>query len=490
MVKKIIVSLLFALLVVSCSDKNNENKNNSSIAVVKESVVEKNQLQLPNFVNLVKNVGNTVVNITAEGSEQNAPAVPTLDPHDPFYDLFKHFAPRVPQNQLRRSMGSGFIISNDGYILTNAHVVDGAKKITVRTIDRQEFSAKLIGIDLKTDIALLKVMVNANNLPTVKIGNPNLLQVGEWVAAIGAPFGFDNSVTQGIVSAKGRSLPNDTYVPFIQSDVPINPGNSGGPLFNLNGEVVAMNSQIYSRSGGYMGISFSIPIDVVMNITNQLKKYGHASHGQLGVQVQPVTKQVAQSFGLTDIKGALVAQVIAGSGAEKAGIKAGDIVLKADGKIIAEASDLPLIVGNRKPGDDLSLLIFRNGQNLTVKVVLLDIASSHFAPTNDATKSDTEMNTSDKLKIERFGFTIMNLTAEDRKELGVNHGVAVVEVANGGENNVAAMAGVMPGDVILAVNSSHVNNINQAKNLIGDKKTVALLIVRGGQQIFITLSVD
>ena len=322
--------VLSTLTIVGCNNGNNQQQPQvtqppATIDVLKSNTDNKNQLQLPNFVSLVKQVGNTVVNVTAEIPSQN-----NVAQVDPLAELFGRFGQGIPipkpQNQIKRSMGSGFIISKDGYILTNSHVVDGAKKITVKTSDKQELEAKLVGNDPKTDIALLKV--NATNLPAVKIGNPDNLEVGEWVAAIGAPFGFTNTVTQGIVSAKGRNLPDDTYVPFIQTDVPINPGNSGGPLFNLNGEVVGINSQIYSRSGGYMGISFSIPIDIAMNIAEQLKKFGKAAHGQLGVQVQVVTDELAKSFGLKSASGALVAQVLPDSAAQKAGVKTGDIILE------------------------------------------------------------------------------------------------------------------------------------------------------------------
>lgn len=481
-IKQVVLISLISALTVSCkisSDQDSQTK--PSMQVVKETTVNKDQLKLPNFIGLVKQVGNTVVNITADSSQ--AVTMFGQNMNDPFYEFFKRFAPQVPeQQQLRRSMGSGFIISTDGYILTNAHVVNGAKKITVKINDKREFVAKLIGIDQKTDIALLKV--NATNLPAVKIGDSNNLEVGEWVAAIGAPFGFDNSVTQGIVSAKGRNLPNESLVPFIQTDVPINPGNSGGPLFNLNGEVVGMNSQIYSRSGGYMGISFSIPIDVVMNIAQQLKQFGKATHGQLGVQIQPVTQDLAKSFGLASATGALVAQVIPGSAADKAGIKAGDVILKADNTVINDAGQLPLLIGNRKPGDIINLTVFRNDKTITLKVVLAA------APQNDANDNDNNSNNQNKAKsgnltLDKFGLTIANIDPDTAKQLGVKSGVVITQ-----SSGVAQMAGIAAGDVILSVNNQRVSNTEQIKKAIGDKKSIALLISRNGQQMFVTIAVE
>lgn len=335
------------------------------------NVFASDQTQLPSFTKLVKQVGNTVVNITAEvnvGNYRQQQIIP-IDPNDPFYPFFRYAYPNQRQRaEVRRSFGSGFILTDDGYVLTNAHVVEGAKKITVRTTDKQELDAKLVGTDTKIDIALLKI--NGKNLNPVKIGDPNKLEIGEWVAAIGAPFGFENTVTQGIVSAKGRNLPEGSYVPFIQTDVPINPGNSGGPLFNLDGEVVGINSQIYSKSGGYMGLSFSIPIDIAMNSVNQLIQNGKVEHGLLGVQVQPLTKQLAKSFGLSAEDGALVANVVVGSSGDRAGLKAGDVILEVDGNAIKNANNLPLLIGSKKPGDKVPLLIYRNGEELETTAIL------------------------------------------------------------------------------------------------------------------------
>ncbi len=483
MKKKLLgLMVLSTLVVMGCNNGNDQqtqvSAQNLAINVAKDDV--KNQIQLPNFVSLVKQVGNTVVNVTAEIPSQNN-AVQL----DPFADLFGKFGQAIPtpkpQNQIKRSMGSGFIISKDGYILTNSHVVDGAKKITVKTTDKQELEAKLIGNDPKTDIALLKV--NANNLPVAKIGDPDKLEVGEWVAAIGAPFGFTNTVTQGIVSAKGRNLPDDSYVPFIQTDVPINPGNSGGPLFNLNGAVVGINSQIYSRSGGYMGISFSIPIDIAMNIAEQLKKFGKAAHGQLGVQVQAVTDGLAKSFGLKSVTGALVAQVIPGSAADKVGVKTGDIILKVDGKDVADSMSLPLMIGSKAPNTEVKLDIYRDHKNITLMAKLKDGQSA--VNGNSSSDNDKNLNNADVLKLDKFGITISNLDADDKKQLKITSGVAITAT-----NGVAEMAGLMTGDVILSVNNQSVNNVKMVKELLGNTTTAALLILRNNQQMFVTISVN
>lgn len=479
MAKKMFAVVLSGILLISACTKS--ETANEQIIVNKESTitVEKNQLQLPNFTSLVKSVGNTVVNINAEAAQRSFDnQTDGLDPNDPFSELFKRFIPQPPaQPQLRHSFGSGFIISSDGYILTNAHVVDKAKKITVKTSDKQELEAKLIGLDTKTDIALIKV--TAKDLPAVKIGDPNQLEVGEWVAAIGAPFGFDNSVTQGIVSAKGRNLPSDNYVPFIQTDVPINPGNSGGPLFNLNGQVVGINSQIYSRSGGYMGISFSIPIDIAMNIVNQLKQYGKVSHGQLGVQFQPVTKQLAKSFGLSASIGALVANVVPGSGAQKAGIKTGDIILKADGKSLDDSASLPLIVGSKKPGDKISLEIYRNNKTMNVDAILSGTES-------DSTNTDDGKPIKSKtMQLDKFGLTLADIDARTKQQMHLSTGVLVTNAVD-----AAQLSGIIPGDILLSINNIPVNNVNQAKDIVGNSKIIAVLISRNNQQMFITLSTE
>ena len=332
---------------------------------------------LPDFTELAEKYGTSVVNVSTMQTVRNAkifPQMPNLSEDDPMYDFFHRFMPpgsgqKKGQRELQsHSLGSGFIISADGYILTNAHVVDGADEVTVRLTDKREFRAKVIGSDLRTDVALIKI--EAGNLPKVTIGKPDQLKVGEWVAAIGSPFGFDNSITAGIVSAKGRSLPQENYVPFIQTDVAINPGNSGGPLFNMKGEVVGINSQILSRTGGYMGLSFAIPIDVAMDISDQLRAGGKVNRGWLGVMIQEMTKELAESFGLSRPMGALIASVEKGSPADKAGLAASDVLLKFDGKAVENSSELPRLVAAAKPGKRVLLQVWRKGASKDVALVV------------------------------------------------------------------------------------------------------------------------
>jgi len=338
------------------------------------SMVSPNRFGLPDFGDLVEQVGPAVVNIrvvqrAAQGTAGENPLA-----NDPFYDFLRRFGVPMPGfpgqpgmgPRARQGIGSGFIVSKDGYVLTNAHVVAGEdgdaalSEVTVTLIDKREFKAKVVGIDRRTDVALLKL--DASGLPAVKIGNPDQARVGEWVVAMGSPFGFDNTVTAGIISAKARRLPDETYVPFIQTDVAINPGNSGGPLFNLAGEVIGINSQIYSRSGGFMGISFAIPIDVAMNIKDQLVSHGRVQRGRLGIAIQNVDKDLAQSFGLTDPRGALVASVEPGSAADKAGLQAGDVVLAVDGRRIDDSAELPRVIGEKRPGTRVKLELARRPQ--------------------------------------------------------------------------------------------------------------------------------
>src|SRR6266446_5576459 len=323
--------------------------------------------ELPDFTELAERQGPTVVNIsTTQARERRAgPQIPNIEEDDPLYDFFRRFVPRQPgpgqgpREFESRSLGSGFIISTDGYILTNAHVVDSADEITVRLTDKRDFKARVIGADRRTDLALIKI--EATGLPAVRMGDPNRLRVGEWVVAIGSPFGFDNTVTAGIVSAKGRSLPQENFVPFIQTDVAINPGNSGGPLFNMRGEVVGINSQIYSRTGGFMGLSFAIPIDVAMDVQKQLREKGRVARGRIGVVIQEVTRDLATSFGLDRPRGALVNSVEKGSPADRAGIEASDIILSFDGKTVESSSDLPRIVGSTRPGSQAAVEVWRKG---------------------------------------------------------------------------------------------------------------------------------
>src|SRR5947209_4654479 len=339
------------------------------------------QAQLPDFTRLVEEQGNAVVNIsTTQAVRRSAavPQVPGMEDED-VLEFFRRFIPRQPPGQgpqgpgpgprpESRSLGSGFIISQDGYVLTNAHVVEGADEINVKLNDKREFKAKVIGSDKRTDIALIKI--DATGLPAVKFGDPNKLKVGEWVIAIGSPFGFENSVTAGIVSAKGRSLPQENFVPFIQTDVAVNPGNSGGPLFNLRGEVVGINSAIYSRTGGFMGLSFAIPIDVANEVVQQLKSGGRVIRGRIGVVIQPVTRELADGFGLPKAQGALVNSVEKGGPAEKAGVEPGDVILRFDGKVVGSSEDLPRMVGATKPGSRVPMRIWRNKAARDVQVIV------------------------------------------------------------------------------------------------------------------------
>jgi serine protease Do len=365
--------------------------------------------------------------------------------------------------------GSGFVVSEDGYILTNAHVVDDADEVTVKLNDRREYRAKVIGSDASTDVALIKI--KADNLPKVAIGDPNELKVGEWVLAIGEPFGFENSVTAGIVSAKGRALPQDNYVPFIQTDAAVNPGNSGGPLINMRGEVVGINSQIVSRSGGYMGLAFAIPIDVAMNVADQIKAHGKVSRGRLGVSIQDVNADLAESFGLQKPMGALVSDVDPDSPAAKAGIKQSDIIIEYDGKPIETSFDLPRLVGTTKPGTEVPVVVWRKGEKRSFNV---KVGEMQVAKTADSGNASTDT----------AGLSVSPLSPAQKQQLQIESGVLVQEATG-----LAARAGIQPGDVILAVDTTPVNNARELAKAINAKKnkTVALLIKRGDGTSYVPL---
>lgn len=441
--------------------------------------------ELPDFTGLVEKHGAAVVNISAVQTvstlnNQVLPEIPGIPENSPFYDFFKrHMQPHsAPRKSEPRSLGSGFIISSDGYILTNAHVVETADEITVKLNDKREFVAEVIGTDRKTDIALIKI--NATELPKVTQGNPENLRVGEWVIAIGSPFGFEHSVTAGIVSAKGRSLAQENYVPFIQTDVAINPGNSGGPLFNMKGEVVGINSQIYSRTGGFMGLSFAIPINVATEIADQLKVNGKISRGRIGVMIQEVTKELAESFGLSDSNGALVVSVEKGGPADQAGIKARDIILKFDGKEVAISADLPRIVGNTKPGSKVSIDIWRDSSVKTVKIEVGE-APSDEAAENRKLKQGKKPNISNRL-----GLALSEITAEQKKQLEISNGLLVEDVQPG----IASRSGMRIGDIILGFNSKDVKSVGQFNELLSQVKSgknIALLVKRGDLTTFITM---
>jgi serine protease Do len=443
--------------------------------------------ELPDFTDLAEKQGPTVVNIsTTQMRERRSGQGPNIEEDDPLYDFFRRFVPRPPgpgqppRELESRSLGSGFIISADGYILTNAHVVDAADEINVRLTDKREFKARVIGADRRTDLALIKI--EASGLPTVRMGDPNRLKVGEWVVAIGSPFGFDSTVTAGIVSAKGRSLPQENFVPFIQTDVAINPGNSGGPLFNMRGEVVGINSQIYSRTGGFMGLSFAIPIDVAMDVQSQLRQFGRVSRGRIGVVIQEVSKELADSFGLSKPTGALVNAVEKGGPAEKAGVETGDIILRFDGKPVSSSSELPRIVGNTKPGSRASIEIWRKGVTREVTVTVGELIEDRVAGRTERRGKPTEQAAN------RLGFAVADLSAEQKRELKVGAGVVIEEVQN------SRRADVRAGDVITAVTAkgrtTEVKSSEQFNRFLAQLErstTLTLHIRRGESNLFVTV---
>jgi serine protease Do len=440
---------------------------------------------LPNFADLAEKQGPAVVNVsttqTVHAQAGAPPGGPPGSEDDPFNDFFRRFGPpQPPRDYETRSLGSGFILSQDGYILTNSHVVEAADDITVRLTDKREYKAKVIGSDRRTDVAVLKI--EATGLPVVAVGDPNKLRVGEWVVAIGSPFGFENSVTAGIVSAKGRSLPQENFVPFIQTDVAINPGNSGGPLFNLAGEVVGINSMIFSRTGGFMGLSFAIPIDVAVDVAKQLQASGRVSRGRIGVVIQEVTKELAESFGLPKPIGALVNSVEKGGAADKAGIQPSDVILKFDNKEVATSNELPRMVASTKPGAKVAVQVWRKGEKKDLQIVVGE------TPDERTGKRPTPAKKGSSEALTKLGLATAELTADQRKELNVANGV-LVENAEG----TAAKAGIRRGDVIQAVNNQEVKSVEELNRLLspGDRaRTVALLVKRGDGSIYIPLKLN
>jgi serine protease Do len=429
-------------------------------------------LPLNGFTDLVKRYGPAVVNISVEGTrtvaesddddEEAQAQIPGLPPE--LQRFFRGFG--------GRGQGSGFIITPDGYILTNAHVVENADRVTVRLTDRREFRAKVVGKDKQTDVALIKI--DAGNLPTVRLGSSRDANVGEWVVAIGSPFGFDNSVTAGIVSAKGRSLPDSSYVPFIQTDVAVNPGNSGGPLFNLSGEVIGINSQIYSRTGAFAGISFAVPIETALNVKEQLLKHGKVSHGRIGITVQEVNAGLAESFGLDRPRGALVSSIEPRSPGEKAGLQVGDIILGYDGKAIERSGDLPVLVGEQPAGHAATLEVWRNhgSKSLTLS-------------TGEANRDAKEARAEKAATHGRLGLAVRPLTSEERRELRGKEGVVVEDVTGAAER-----AGVMPGDVVVSINGVPVKSPEDLSKQVGKSgRTAALLIQREARQLFVPVEI-
>ena len=442
-------------------------------------VVPLAQAALPDFTPLAENQSKAVVNISASAKSKGRTMPNQQEVPEIFRRFFgEEFGSQAPRD--RQSFGSGFIISNDGYVLTNNHVVQGADKVLVRLADRREIEAKVIGTDERSDVALLKI--EATDLPAaMTMGNPDLLKVGEWVMAIGSPFGFDYSVTAGIVSAKSRALPNESYVPFIQTDVAINPGNSGGPLLNMNGEVIGINSHIYSRSGGFMGLSFAIPIDVAMEVVEQLKTDGHVARGYLGVVTQDITRDLAEAYGLPKPAGALVSKVLPGTPAEKAGLKDGDVITRFNDKDIGLSSELPQLIGRAKVGDKLPLEVVRDGK---IKVLAFEVAP--LPEDEDVAAAKVK---SDKPDINRLGISIRDLNPQEKAQLKLEGGVVVLQVVEG----AGADAGLRPGDVIVALNRKPLATVQQfvetAKALPAGK-AVPMSVSRRGQPLILPLRLE
>jgi serine protease Do len=454
-------------------------------ATVASSTAQPLSLQgTPDFSKITDRYGPAVVNISvsgvrhasAEGEEAAAARglPPGIDPNDPFFEFFRRFqGPGGGMPDQRdtpvHGQGSGFIISADGLILTNAHVVRDASEVIVKLTDRREFKAKVLGSDPKTDVAVLRI--DAKDLPTVPMGSTRDLKVGEWVLAIGSPFGFENSVTAGVVSAKGRSLPDDSFVPFIQTDVAVNPGNSGGPLFNSRGEVVGINSQIYSQSGGYQGLSFAIPIELVTQVKDQIVATGKASHARLGVTVQEVNQALADSFKLDRPEGALVASVEPGGPADKAGLKPGDVIRQANGQRIVASGDLPALIGQSIPGSQMALEVWRQGQRETLTAKLGDASD----------KKAQVAQAGDGVGQGKLGLALRPLQPQEKRQSGVSAGLVVEGVGGPAER-----AGVMPGDLLMAVNGTPVQSVEQVRAVVAKSpKSVALLIRREGDTIFV-----
>jgi len=447
-----------------------------------------NAVELPDFTALVEKQGAAVVNISTTQERSEKPQLPLpfpgMDESDPMFDFFRKFIPRQhefpgsdPDNQ---SLGSGFIISTDGYILTNAHVVEDAEEILVRLADKREYSAKVIGADARSDVALIKI--EASGLPRVVLGDPERLKVGEWVVAIGSPFGFDQSVTAGIVSAKGRSLPDENFVPFIQTDVAINPGNSGGPLFNLKGEVVGINSQIYSRTGGFMGLSFAIPIDVAMDVQQQLRTKGRVQRGRIGVAIQEVTRDLADGFGLPRASGALISSVEADGPAAQAGLQQGDVIVRFAGKEVDASSDLPRIVAAAQPGSVVALDVYRAGVLLSLKVTVGEWQDPKEPPVADAAPRGAPVSN-------KLGLVLSSPTVVQRRERGITEGL-IVDRSQG----AAARAEIQQGDVILAIviggRQRKLGSVEEFNRLVGALETgqqVTLLVRRGDANSYVSL---
>lgn len=444
---------------------------------------------LPDFTELVEEVSPAVVNISTSQKAVSrpsgmAPGMPDMEGVPPMFREFfeRGFPQQGPQapreREAPRSLGSGFILSKDGYVLTNNHVIAGADEIFVRLSDRRELQAQLVGADPRSDLALLKIEAG-DDLPVVRMGKSSELKAGEWVLAIGSPFGFDYSVTAGIVSAKGRSLPNESYVPFIQTDVAINPGNSGGPLLNLDGEVVGINSQIFTRSGGFMGLSFAIPVDVAMDVVEQLKEDGSVQRGWLGVVIQEVNKDLAESFGLPKPAGALVAQIQPGGPAEKGGLQVGDVILSFNGQDIVMSSDLPHAVGRVRPGEEATLVVVRDKKRKTLNMEIGAL------PEDDSVAAVLPSSSAPASADNRLGVVVAELTGQQKADLDVDAGVVISEVRQG----PGAMVGLRNGDIITSLDNQQVGSVDEFEKLTANlptNRSVSMRVVRQGRASYIT----
>jgi len=443
-------------------------------------------VELPDFTVIAETQGDSVVNISAikeRNLNQNSQSFPQDEQMQEFFKRFgipgfPGFPPDGrPQEKQTLGTGSGFIIESDGYVITNAHVVSQADTIIVKLADKREFKAKLLGTDKRTDVALLKI--DAKNLQKVTLGDPKKVKVGEWVAAIGSPYGFENTMTVGVVSAKGRALPQENFVPFIQTDVAINPGNSGGPLFNTKGEVIGINSQIYSRTGGYMGLSFAIPIDVAINVSEQLKLDGRVIRGWLGIAIQSITKELSESFGMKSTNGALIAGVQINSPAEKGGLLPGDVIIKFNKNKIISSTDLPKFVGLTKPKISVPVQIIRKGKKEKLMVMVGEMPS-------DIKVAGTEIQK--KSEANRIGLVLKQTSKKEKKSLDGRSGLVVIEA-----KGQAISAGIRPGDIILALNNSQVTTIhsfNRGLNKVPSGKTIALLLYRNGDTLFVPVKIS
>ena len=476
----------------------------STTGLISSGASAQSARELPDFADLVERTGPAVVNIrTTERARANAPAAgPTpqmpegMDENDPFYEFFRRFFPprqgpgpgtpgprgRGDGGEVPRGVGSGFIISADGFLLTNHHVVEGADEIYVTLTDKRELKGKLIGSDRRTDVALVKIE-GGSNLPALKIGDPSRLRVGEWVVAIGSPFGLDNTVTAGIVSAKGRDTGD--YLPFIQTDVAVNPGNSGGPLLNMRGEVIGINSQIYSRTGGFMGISFAIPIDEAMRVGEQLRTSGRVTRGRIGVGIAEVTKDVAEPLGLPRAAGALVRNVESGGPAEKGGVEVGDIILRYDGRPIERSTDLPRMVGNTKPGSKVPVTVWRKGANRELSVTVAEMQPEQGARAQNGTRPQQTPGAGPAPQSNALGLVVADIPEERKAQLKIKNGV-LVEAVDG----LAARAGMRPGDVILSLNNQDVvgaKQFNEAVSKLDRSKTQIMLVRRGESAQFVPI---